>query len=124
MRSLNSVVTLACLHAEALQSAEHRSKDAISEWIEANVPEAGKVTGRTGMGSSGWASSSRYDTDSGMAFFVKQASGPARDFMSMLFSWSDGGPAARKSREALDSEPGNLQSGIWVTCKRMRQKAR
>lgn len=50
----------------------HRSKDAISEWIQAEVPEAGRVTNRTGMGSSGWASSSRYDTGSAMSFFVKQ----------------------------------------------------
>ena len=35
---------------------------------------AGRVTGRCGMGGSGWATAARYDTDSGMSFFVKQAS--------------------------------------------------
>lgn len=49
-----------------------RAKDAIAEWIEAEVPGAGKVTNISGRGSSGWASSSRYETDSGMSFFVKQ----------------------------------------------------
>lgn len=33
---------------------------------------AGRVTGRSGMGGSGWATAARYDTDSGMKFFVKQ----------------------------------------------------
>jgi fructosamine-3-kinase len=51
------------------------AKDAIAEWIEAEVPDAGKVTNISGRGSSGWASSSRYETDSGMSFFVKQAKG-------------------------------------------------
>lgn len=49
-----------------------RAKDAIAEWIEAEVPDAGKVTNVSGRGSSGWASSSRYETDSGMSFFIKQ----------------------------------------------------
>jgi hypothetical protein len=49
-----------------------RAKDAIAEWIEAEVPDASKVTNISGRGSSGWASSSRYETDSGMSFFVKQ----------------------------------------------------
>ena len=33
---------------------------------------AGRVTGHSGMGGSGWATAARYDTDSGMKFFVKQ----------------------------------------------------
>lgn len=33
---------------------------------------AGRVTVWRGMGGSGWATASRYDTDGGMSFFVKQ----------------------------------------------------
>src|SRR5690242_20347065 len=59
-------------HTFSARHAECRAKDAIAEWIEAEVPDAGRVTNISGRGSSGWASSSRYETDSGMSFFVKQ----------------------------------------------------
>lgn len=47
----------------------------IVEYIENHIPGAGKVTIHQGMGSSGWATSSRFDTDGAMRFFVKQARG-------------------------------------------------
>ena len=57
--------------------------DAIANWINENIPEAGRVTGTSSMGSSGWASSSVYTTASGQQFFVKQVTAGAVDGIAL-----------------------------------------
>ena len=51
-----------------------RAGGAIGHWIEQNLG-AGKVTSERYMGQSSWATSHRYETDSGKKFFVKMARG-------------------------------------------------
>ena len=51
-----------------------RAGGAIGHWIEQNLG-AGKVTAEKYMGQSSWATSHRYETDSGKKFFVKMARG-------------------------------------------------
>ena len=62
-------------------TSNHRAGDVIADWIEANLPEAGPVTGTTSLGSSDWSSFQRLQTASGQRFFVKQARGHAAEAM-------------------------------------------